>query len=277
MRRAFTIVELLVVVTIIVVLLALLAPAMDQAVYQAELATCGAQKDVVAGAVLTYAAENKRVYPRRPWVDQGIGERAVTLNWNDPHTDDLDSRSLLRPYMKLNHSLNCPLVKPIAIDVPDARERTIILSTFGLWFGYGYRGFDRMKRIGDRFSYAEAGGPTQRFNVVAGTWDGHYFDRQEDYASHPDHDGKSQNTPVENVPSLVAAYPASFSFWFSRGGAQGRRGLIDANYAFDDGSVRRYNAVKWAMPDPDNDERMVNMQARHTLNNTNWRVQLPKR
>lgn len=42
MRTAFMIAEVLVVITIVVVLLSLLARALDQAIYQAELATCAA-------------------------------------------------------------------------------------------------------------------------------------------------------------------------------------------------------------------------------------------
>src|ERR1041385_7046662 len=41
---AFTLIELLVVVTIIVVLLALLTPALDRAIYRAELLRCGANQ-----------------------------------------------------------------------------------------------------------------------------------------------------------------------------------------------------------------------------------------
>src|SRR5438876_557647 len=51
LRAAFTLIELLVVVTIIVVLLALLTPALDRAIYQAELTVCAANQHTVgAGA-----------------------------------------------------------------------------------------------------------------------------------------------------------------------------------------------------------------------------------
>ncbi len=40
--KGYTLIELLVVITIIAVMLALLSPAMDRAIYQAELAVCGA-------------------------------------------------------------------------------------------------------------------------------------------------------------------------------------------------------------------------------------------
>src|SRR6266478_4856578 len=63
--QAFTLIELLVVVTIIVVLLALLTPAVDRAIYQAELARCAAQLHGICAGVQVYAAENKRWYPQR--------------------------------------------------------------------------------------------------------------------------------------------------------------------------------------------------------------------
>src|SRR5688500_7719159 len=67
----FTLVELLVVVAIIVVLLALLAPAMDKAIYHAELATCGANLHGVAGGALMYTMNNKRAYPVREAIQGG--------------------------------------------------------------------------------------------------------------------------------------------------------------------------------------------------------------
>jgi len=44
----------------------MLAPALDKAIYQAELASCGAQLHGVGGGLITYASNNKRYYPTAP-------------------------------------------------------------------------------------------------------------------------------------------------------------------------------------------------------------------
>src|ERR1041385_5328344 len=61
-RPAFTLIELLVVITIIVVLLALLTPALDRAVYQAELASCGGRLKALGAGFALYAFNNGRRY-----------------------------------------------------------------------------------------------------------------------------------------------------------------------------------------------------------------------
>jgi len=63
--HGFTLVELLVVITIIVILLALLAPALDRAVYNAETAKCLASQRTIVQAAQSYAVDHKRVLP--PW------------------------------------------------------------------------------------------------------------------------------------------------------------------------------------------------------------------
>src|SRR5687767_9422946 len=65
-RSAFTLVELMVVVAIIVVLLALMMPAMENAIYQGELAVCGSRLKGIASASFMYAHDNKKRYPSRP-------------------------------------------------------------------------------------------------------------------------------------------------------------------------------------------------------------------
>lgn len=61
--RAFTLVELLVVISIIVVLLSLLTPAMEQAMDQAQTARCMANMDGLGTAMAMYHIENNYYYP----------------------------------------------------------------------------------------------------------------------------------------------------------------------------------------------------------------------
>src|ERR1051325_4642032 len=69
--RAFSVVELLVVVTIITLLLALLGPAVDRAVYQAQLALCAANFKGISTAAGVYTGDYGRSYPNH----------ARTLTW----------------------------------------------------------------------------------------------------------------------------------------------------------------------------------------------------
>src|SRR5688572_22045336 len=59
----FTLVELLVVITIIAILLALMMPAMDKAIYQAELAVCASNQRQTATGLYVYAMDHRRWYP----------------------------------------------------------------------------------------------------------------------------------------------------------------------------------------------------------------------
>src|SRR4051812_23079893 len=62
-RRAFTLVELLVVIGIIAVLIAILLPALNQARRQAKAVQCASNMRQVAAAVLMYSNANKGNLP----------------------------------------------------------------------------------------------------------------------------------------------------------------------------------------------------------------------
>ena len=86
-RRAFSLVELLVVVAILAVLLTILVPSLGRAVYLTRSARCGSDKHQVAVAMHNYAASNNGYYPARH-------PQATTYNhayWfgqaNDPNRD----------------------------------------------------------------------------------------------------------------------------------------------------------------------------------------------
>ena len=71
--RAFTLVELLVVITIIVILLTMLTPAVDKAMEMAKRAVCGTNLRNWGTAHGLYYADNKRQLPEpvRLWADTG--------------------------------------------------------------------------------------------------------------------------------------------------------------------------------------------------------------
>ena len=82
MSKAFTLVELLVVITIIVLLLALLTPAMDKAIYRAELLRCQTNQRGIASGVLLYAVDFKRSYPYCPYARNGVAGSPKRISSN---------------------------------------------------------------------------------------------------------------------------------------------------------------------------------------------------
>ena len=94
---AFTLVELLVVVSIIVVLISLLVPSLEGAIYEAQLATCGANNKGIATAVAAYTSENRSFYPTRSSLNQaGHGEPVLLADISGN-----DDRNLYKNYMSL--------------------------------------------------------------------------------------------------------------------------------------------------------------------------------
>ncbi len=291
--RAFTLIELLVVVTIIVVLLALLMPALDKAIYQAELAVCGANLHGVSAGALAYAFESKRQYPYRPGV-HNRAYRAIMLSANGsvstsaPYYDD-------RPTIK-NHIalklLACPLTGKIDLDIkPGERsapgyqeptkdaavgDMTWYFSTYNLWFGwkYGYGSspkYPGMQKLGDRWTWAD-----RSFRWLASDLDELLGDRPQATATHPDEDGVMSNVVAQDLePAATDAVNTAigrritYSAWYTPNGT-GKRGLIDTNFASDDGAVVRFTRVKVR------DERMTEVPDFNNGDNPAWMVHLPR-
>jgi len=287
--HGFTLVELLVVITIIVILLALLMPAMDQAIYQAELAVCGSKLHTIASGSIMYAHANKRRYPDRPSIRANGNCRPIELYWggNGPTVRELDDRRILGQFLDVNETLNCPLVKEIDIEGSD--PDTTVISPYGLYFSFQYKIKDLppdkgMFRLGDRLTYTDYGngaGPAAVYssNVLASDWDSIYTNNLVTYATHPDLGGVMEpyyyqdQDWTETSPIAVGPTKATWSYWITVD-----RPAIDTNYAFDDGSVRRYNRVEWSEGNPakTSGDRRLTWMPQHNVNpNVNWRFHLP--
>ena len=235
MRAAFTLVELLVVVTILVLLLAMLIPAVDQAIYQAELTVCGANQHGIGVAVSGYAFEHKRSYPYRPGVHYNDWSwRETSIQHVAPFGDN-DDRPILRPYLSINDNLNCPLNKWIDLDASNANTE----CAYQLWFGFQFRRNNNkdpvMFKVGDRLTWMD-GGRVSRFNLLSSDMDNILGNNV--LGTHPD---KAQLLAPEwtfNSDLGVGVGVFTISRWHNPG-SRSERGRVDRNFLYADLSVMR--------------------------------------
>jgi len=264
--RAFTIVELLVVVTVIMVLLALLLPAMSRAVVQAQLVVCQASNlRTIAEACNLYATDNQRTYPNnRP---ENYAWDALFLK--HPNAN-YDLRPLFRPYIPLPDPLMI-FSDPLAgqIDFSDEANtanggNVHIYANYRIYSGWGVgdipgyqRGYRKLRRMGDAFEFDDddcnSSAPIRyRFPILATDIE------QTGYhgwttSSHPDQLGLSRFVRYQNEPQQPTLFSAmgfgfhqTISFWEIVGEIQAKD--VVANYAYTDGSVIRYSNVKYDDP-----------------------------
>jgi prepilin-type N-terminal cleavage/methylation domain-containing protein/prepilin-type processing-associated H-X9-DG protein len=243
MQRGFTLVELLVVVTIIVLLIALLTPALDKAIYQAELAVCGTDQRAAANGATLYAASNGRRYPPRGGIVANANYFGQTLALYA-----LDDRIAIRGYIDLNNTLYCPLIQGVDIESADRAADGSIWAGMKLFFGWRYNGFDGMMKLGDRWAFAEPNYNIKiRSDLLVCDMDVQSDMQQVVYGSHPDSFGLMVNAVWEGE-NEGGPLPAGLwgnvdrrtqSWWWNRFQGSTVRGLIDMNFAFADGSVKR--------------------------------------
>jgi prepilin-type N-terminal cleavage/methylation domain-containing protein len=249
---AFTLVELLVVITIIVILLALLTPALDQAIYQAELAVCAAKQDALTAATFSYTMGHRRFYPHRKLVEEFGRVQPHQLHRN-PNASDI---KVLQSFLSLNDNLQDPLVKAVDLTIitgtgnsntndllsGQVPQHTWIYSSYAYWAGWRYSqpaGLKGMRKLGDGMKWDE-----QTFRMIASDHDMVAITQTNVQSKHPDAGGVMYNQVLQNELAFdyYSTVRLTYSTWTAELGVW-RRGPIDMNIAFDDGSVRRYNSV----------------------------------
>jgi prepilin-type N-terminal cleavage/methylation domain-containing protein/prepilin-type processing-associated H-X9-DG protein len=101
-RRAFTLIEMLLVVSIIALLVALLLPSLSKAKQHAQVAICMTRLNQIGSAALTYAASNQNRFASAfQWT------RHVTC-WHDWHQKERVTDGLLFPYIRNYDMYLCP-------------------------------------------------------------------------------------------------------------------------------------------------------------------------
>jgi prepilin-type N-terminal cleavage/methylation domain-containing protein len=275
----FTLVELLVVITIIVVLLALLTPALDRALYQAEMALDGANLKAVALASTSYAAASRNRYPHRSALHKDATTDGQPNFLNNPWAGGGDPRSAddryaMMDYLHLNALLD-PLCDKIDIDPGSTRPyqkdaaqnspEPFVMSGYQLFFGWQYAGGHQgMKKLGDRFAWSGTANlfnkaTSDTFDVLATDQNSMTRDLRGIASSHPEDKGVLQLQTLRNEPApsdtSVLGLNEGFYYVLSRwitNEATERRGALDLNTARTDGSVTRMNNVEW-----DEEERVT--------------------
>jgi prepilin-type N-terminal cleavage/methylation domain-containing protein len=254
--HGFTLVELLVVITIIVVLLALLTPAMDQAIYQAELTVCGARHKALGGGVSAYAMDHARAYPIRTFGDNVLGNpnpyaapRAIAT----PEIDGYDLRAVVAGYVQ-----PAMYVDPLSPKVDMSFEATggeagLVFGSYDMWFSFGYRYGRAMRRMGDRMLHAATAAETpQPFRVLVSCYDDliELSGSPRAYNSHPDDPQIMSNTfywQAAPAPTLVTTGCTQCLLTDTRWTTTltWQRGTVDQNVTFTDLSVTRYADKPW--------------------------------
>jgi prepilin-type N-terminal cleavage/methylation domain-containing protein len=238
----FTLIELLVVITIVVVLLALLTPALDKAIYQAELAACAARLDNIALGATAYAAENQGRYPHRALAIGAL--RPMMINFGSPTTPGgrLDDRPRLIRHVGLD-TLVDPMVAKLDLSAEANGPSTAIYASYCLWFGWQIadgHGSKGLKRIGDRLGY-DNGVDKYAFNILASDADSVQTGWGFSQASHPDPGGPYLGT-LQNEPG-ASPTQGSFTYSFWTHANSRNKGPIDRQFAYTDGSVRRLDGL----------------------------------
>ncbi len=237
----FTLIELLVVITIIAILLAMLTPALDKAVYQAELTVCATRLKGIATGMTDYAIGNRRWYPHNRAFEAGIGWHAPLLRTTRINPE-IDMRPLLAPYLPINKTFIDPMIKSVDIE---ANNHDLTYGTYSLWNGWSwwpptYKTRRRQAKIGDSFDFIGTNGRTYEWNILAGDFMRSYINATgvpagNYWMSHPDKTGNSRLGLVNTDQGSL------FTFWIS---TKLMRDDVDYNVVRQDGAVEVLGDVK---------------------------------
>jgi prepilin-type N-terminal cleavage/methylation domain-containing protein len=239
-RKPFSLIELLIVIAIIAILASMLLPSLWQAKYAARLTTCAANQKQIAVGATVYAADNKRLWPRRDGNYDVLGRGYPTpATTNTPQASNtFDDRPRLAPYIALNE-LQCPFIDSFEM-VDRVNDRAAVFS-YSMYFGWKLTNIDdgeRMRRLGDTMvqdAVALGAQPGTEFDILVADTD-----------------------IVYKGASVAAGHPGSglsltnYNFGSRYTGAA--RGAVDLNYTRSDLSVFRVNRVAMA------DSRMTKVE-----------------
>ena len=215
--RAFTLVELLVVIGIISILMSILFPALARVRHQALLTSCGSNLRQLGIMLHTYAANNRGLFPAR--VNNNYNYILMYYQGDD--------RDLFRPYARLDNLFACPYSPYLG--TLEFTPSVAVCSDYELWFWFKSRdtGKPQLRKVGDYMRVEQ-----DRFRVLACDRYLPYPNGGEQWVdgSHPARRGRAGHLQSEPNDPVI-----TYSTWSSPNASV--KG-VDRNFLMDDGSVQ---------------------------------------
>ena len=143
--RAFTLIELLIVVTIIAILIAILLPSLFKAKHKTRLLSCLSNQRQITMSALLYATSNDNTFPSRG----AMGHNYLRTDSIQGGTTFNDRPHMMK-YFSMNETMNCPL-QPQSVDLEQTRTARY-RAGYWMFFGWGYKGNKQMKKSYDNWT-----------------------------------------------------------------------------------------------------------------------------
>lgn len=147
MRRtsAFTFIELLILVAIIMVLAALLSPALNKVAQQARITSCASNQKQLAAGVIQYADDNRGLYPERYAHDTSFTP-SCWARFSSPAKYAFNHRPAIDPYVPPSPVIVCPELSQERIRAVSPWHGTVDWHSYekagAMWTASSWVGYD---------------------------------------------------------------------------------------------------------------------------------------
>ncbi len=241
-KKSFTLVELLIVVSIIAILISLLQPAIRKAIYKARIAKCMVNLKNITNGVLMYCDDNNDLYPgsEAPQSFRRTSDSFYSVSLKNQAT--YGGFNILGSYVggsnygntndlneKYNETWKCPQDAPGRPTSGYGSNRKSYAVYFNMMAGTNahYQRSDLsqiMRRLGDS-------------HIMTTTWN----------TTNPNHGSRPSPLGWPLGFRIIASDTAST--WYQHTFNHKWNGLYDTNYSFDNGSVLTFSKHRYSLQD----------------------------